>query len=548
MYKILIVDNEKTIRTGLNVGIDWVKLNCTVTGLAEDGADALRQIEKDPPDIVLSDINMKQMSGLELCQILAERFPAIKCILITGFYEFDSAYYAIKSPNVVNLILKPTSVFKVSEAVEQAISHIKEEHDHQSLQREMLLQMKRNQELQQSIVLQDLIESTYPDPDAAEMLLSAGIRLEAYRVISLYLNCTEKQRGEPGLVLEAEATVCKYIRRIFTAAPCYLVYRHQQPIRIIVDVAELSGEKELLHDCCAELSDVTDSCTDFYISLGISRRYSKLQEMPRAASEADNAAKFAIYGGEYSIVSYDMVTPLSARDMEEVRWHMDKLLESITRLDVRQALEDLQDVNDYCQSKKMPFHAIVNIFVIITNVCHQQYYIYGKLAEVESTLSGQNSYYRQLWACNDPNTLYQQMARIIKTTITGVSRHYPSREDAILDVANYIQNNYAGDLSLEGIASVFYMSAGYLGRLFKNRFNVNITAYIQNVRINKAKELIRSTNLHTYEIAQAVGISDPVYFSKLFKKLTGCRVRDYRESLQSQSAEDITIPNSGGTS
>ena len=196
----------------------------------------------------------------------------------------------------------------------------------------------------------------------------------------------------------------------------------------------------------------------------------------------------------------------------------------------------------------MHFHAIVNIFVISTNVYHQQYYIYGKLAEVESTLSGQNSYYRQLWACNDPNTLYQQMARIIKTTITGVSRHYPSREDAILDVANYIQNNYAGDLSLEGIASVFYMSAGYLGRLFKNRFNVNITAYIQNVRINKAKELIRSTNLHTYEIAQAVGISDPVYFSKLFKKLTGCRVRDYRESLQSQSAEDITIPNSGGTS
>lgn len=548
MYKILIVDNEKTIRTGLNVGVDWAKLNCSVTGLAEDGTDALRQIEKDPPDIVLSDINMKHLNGLELCRILAERFPSIKCILITGFYEFDSAYYAVKSPNVVNLILKPTSVFKVSEAVEQAISHIEEERDHQSLQREMLLQLERNQELQQSITLQNLIEASCSYPDAAEMLRSVGIHLGIYQVISVCLNCTEEQRSEPGRVLKAEETVCKYIRRIFTTVPCYLVYRHQQPIRIIAEVSDLKEEKQSLHDCCAELSGVTDTCTDFYISVGISRRHSKPQELPKAAGEADNAAKFAIYGGEYSIVSYDMVPPLSAEDMEAVRQQLDKLLESITRLDVRQALEDLRDVNNYCQAKKLPFHAIVNIFVIITNVCHQQYYIYGKLAEAGNTLSGQNNYYRQLWACNDPNALYQQMARIIKTTITGVSRHYPSREDAILDVANYIQNNYASDLSLEGIASVFYMSAGYLGRLFKSRFNVNITAYIQNVRINKAKELIRSTNLHTYEIAQTVGINDPVYFSKLFKKLTGCRVRDYRESLQTRTAEDNTISQSGGTS
>ena len=104
MYKILIVDNEKSIRTGLTVGIDWNRMNCQVIGTAENGIDALQKIENELPDIVLSDINMDEMDGLSLCRVLETRFPAIKCILITGFYEFDNAYNAIKLSNVYQSI------------------------------------------------------------------------------------------------------------------------------------------------------------------------------------------------------------------------------------------------------------------------------------------------------------------------------------------------------------------------------------------------------------------------------------------------------------
>ncbi|MGE4549662.1 MAG: helix-turn-helix domain-containing protein, partial [Intestinibacillus sp.] len=98
-------------------------------------------------------------------------------------------------------------------------------------------------------------------------------------------------------------------------------------------------------------------------------------------------------------------------------------------------------------------------------------------------------------------------------------------------------SNYASALSLEDIADVFSLSAGYLGRLFKSRMNVNLSTYIQQVRIEKAKDMVMHSELHIYEIAEAVGITDPVYFSKLFKKLAGCSVREYRLQRMAEDAD-----------
>ena len=101
-------------------------------------------------------------------------------------------------------------------------------------------------------------------------------------------------------------------------------------------------------------------------------------------------------------------------------------------------------------------------------------------------------------------------------------------DDLVFRVKQYIDQNYASALSLEGLASYVHLSSSYLSKLFKRELGQNISSYIQHVRIERAKVLLRTTSKKTYEIAEAVGIPDPVYFSKIFKRATGQKPKDFR--------------------
>lgn len=106
--------------------------------------------------------------------------------------------------------------------------------------------------------------------------------------------------------------------------------------------------------------------------------------------------------------------------------------------------------------------------------------------------------------------------------------------DAVHTVQNYVRQHYAEDLSLESLAGIVYLSPAYLSRLFKRETGETLSAYVQNIRIEQAKTLLRTTSLKTYEVAERVGIPDPVYFSRIFKKVTGSKPRDFRRDESTQ--------------
>lgn len=95
-----------------------------------------------------------------------------------------------------------------------------------------------------------------------------------------------------------------------------------------------------------------------------------------------------------------------------------------------------------------------------------------------------------------------------------------------------MDSHYGEALSLEQLAQQFYLSPSYLSRIFKRETGVNLSTYLQNVRIEAAKTLLRTSDLKSYEVAERVGINDPVYFSRIFKKVTGLKPKDYRHSVQ----------------
>ena len=123
MYKVLIVNDKQFVRRGLAACVDWAACGCEQPELADSGEAAMEQIRRIQPDIVISDINMSSMSGLELVEQINVQYPYIRSILITGIYDFNSVYHAIKF-DVIDLILKPTSPSRVRQSLSKAIQHI----------------------------------------------------------------------------------------------------------------------------------------------------------------------------------------------------------------------------------------------------------------------------------------------------------------------------------------------------------------------------------------------------------------------------------------
>lgn len=525
-YKVLIVDNEPSIRAGLTAGVDWAAMGCEVVGSAADGVEAMELAAKTPPDIVLTDIHMERMDGLELCRVLRARCPGAKCVLITGFKEFDSAYNAIQYENVVNLVLKPTSVFKVSEAIQQAIGQIRDEKRHSELQRQMKNHMQKNLELQQAMLLRSLLEDKAYAAEADKILDEVNISLGEFTVLKLLLNMgSELAQEQRCTIWQMEKEVSAFIARIFAEEEYYVVVSHKKHIHVILNTTPGRPERNPVK-LCIDLSNVVDNLTDFYVTAGISEPHQGAQELYRAAVEADAAAGFALYGGAYPIARYRDIPKLSNQQADEIKNQLDQLLGHIVRLDTEHALREFEALSAQWQRQRIPFHAIRNICLLITNACTQQYFVYS--GDSHNTLTQPYDYYDRIRRSEQPDQLYAIVLEVLRNTICGLAKKMSQQDDIITNVEQYIYQNYTGELSLELIASAFNISAGHLGRLFKTNKNVNITTYIQNVRMEKARELATQTDLHTYEIAQAVGISDPVYFSKLFKKNTGMRLRDYR--------------------
>ena len=171
--------------------------------------------------------------------------------------------------------------------------------------------------------------------------------------------------------------------------------------------------------------------------------------------------------------------------------------------------------------------------IMAVDSCFDQTYRMNRLKN--DFVASHAASYKKLRSCSTPEALTAATLAILADLMQEQKSVPP--QDLIQQVLQFVSRNYRQELSLESIAAAFFISPSYLSRLFKQKTSRNLITYIQELRIERAKELALSTNMHAYEIGEAVGISDPVYFSKLFKKRTGFNISRFRETMKNTETE-----------
>ncbi len=525
MLRVMIVDNEAAIRKGLIHCIHWEDLGCQIVAQAEDGVTALEQMQTARPNIVISDIRMSDMDGLELARVISERYSKTQVIILTGYPDFSYAQRAIQY-HVIDFVLKPTTVESLTHAIEKAKAAIFKDRSNQSLQQELATTSEKNVRLQRSMLLQDLLHRTACSQlYIFNRLAQLNLDLSSYFVLKLHIAPLEGETLSEQECSDALTRSWEILADCLSDYPLYLITRGMQECYGVVCATGEAPITALCHDAV----NIVGTLPQFTFFIGISNCRENPIVLADAADEASQAAQFASFSPDQPVLHFSELHTFSTQLTDEIYDQLCAIKSAIDSRNDAEVSRRLDDIFSFLCAHKVPLDTMRNVCVYIHQFSMDLQFpqtaehrmAKGNVSTLKHIL--ETSSFAEMEECT--RTFVSQMLELSQSSGTNP-------DTLIHSIRNYVDTHYEDSLSLELLAQHFYLSPSYLSRIFKRETGVNLSTYLQNVRIEAAKVLLRTTDLKSYEVAERIGISDPVYFSRIFKKVTGLKPKDYRHSEQ----------------
>ncbi len=530
MRKLIIVDDEKIIANGLLTGINWQKAGFEVAAVAENGRQALDAIASTNPDVIISDIKMPVMDGLELAKAVQIQYPHIKIIFLSCYNDFYYAQKAIEY-GVQNYLLKPVDenellglLSKIGKELEFAESRY--DHDiFDSLYTLTFKDMLTNYIL--SILRNDSSDIAYY---SSKINRSSGELSESYISVALFaLN-----DFVPDLTAEDIRSVMSDIKSywsdtdypVFVFNNYFIVFFHETS-----DVIS-SKHKFFLNSFMDSIS--INKCGQKLrelISIGVGNIYKGFRNSYNSYLDAYKAYQYKFYAGKRKVIEYSDICDRgielpSSSEIEEIEQDLFSAVFNCDRAVLNKELE---------KYKKMCLvHDIEKIPVIYFKYAEIYISIHKKLWEkqVPFQLVPPDIFYNKML---ERKTLYHldlYLKSSLEDIISELERlKSDSSKNIVLKIKYYLQKNYINNPSLTELSEVFNLNPSYISSLFKEETGTNISDYILSMRLTEAKSLLKNTDTQIGIISEKLGYNDYRHFCTVFKKETGMSPLQYRMNV-----------------
>ncbi|MDI6618113.1 MAG: response regulator [Clostridiales bacterium] len=555
MYRLLIVDDEPIIVDGLYdlfSNLRDIKLEIYRAYSSIEALDCMRKIKID---IVLCDISMPIMSGLELQREIKLQWPKCRIIFLTGFNEFDYIQEAIRNGSV-DYVLKTEGDEAIIEAVKKAVKQIEEEVKADELIKKAKLNMFKALPVLQKKYLMDLLEgvSTW-NPERDKIQFSElSIPLQAGEAIMLMIsridnldvnsNITEKMKAVYGIQSIADeylSQMVNYISVIYDRTKLLWIIQPKTTDtgNSISDDADTSqnrtrlfvqGTMESIQKKCKEVLGVSASFAasgDYFCWNDVAEKfYSLNQSLNKSA------------GLEDELLIIDHIDPQeesSSESKEEyyIKYKLKKvsLLETYLESGQKKEFNELlklmfKEIRNYTKISdglyKEVYYSVAMVFLSHINRLNLEEKLRPNV-DVDSLLN---------FNCKmDWEEMYGYFLRISELIFQRKKEDYEIHNSKIIEhIKKYIEENLDGDLSLTKFSEMLHFNPSYLSRIYKQLTGESISEYIAEVKFNKAREMLKDTSLKINEIAFALGFETPSYFTRFFKKKANLSPQEYRDS------------------
>lgn len=534
--KVFLVEDEMVIRRGIKNSIDWEKEGYIFCGEASDGELAYPMIIKEKPDILITDIRMPFMDGLELCKLVKKELPNIKILILSGYDEFDYAKEAIRL-GVTEYLLKPISSGKLLEALNGVSESIRREKEDKDLVRKYMEEMRENTEHEKQKFFEQMIAGNLSMADALEtgkkyeMNLSAGM----YNLLLFRFTLGEENRKSGELLGEAEYAIEKLTERL------EYVFEFQRGVEgwaflLMADNEEQMSER--VKELSKDLEEIMKNYSTIAYFGGIGQPVARLRELEESFREAERAlaARFTMELNRIisvedirmaqNVDTLDDIEITSFGEIEKTRTMLEKFLNN----GAEDAIDEFVDVyinelpEENLKSVLMRQYIIMDAYIVMMSFCEKIEGIEGEMQAQSEELKNSMKTIQTLEEIK--NYIRMLLKKIIGVRDTISGRRY---SDIIEIAKDQIRKTYMSDeISLNTIAAEVGMSPSYFRSIFSKEMGKTFVEYLTEIRMDRAKELLMCSSMKTSEIGYEVGYKDPHYFSYIFKKTQNCTPKEFR--------------------
>lgn len=532
MIKIFLAEDEVIIRNGIKNSIDWEKEGYQFVGEAGDGELAYPLILKEKPDILLTDIKMPFMDGLELSEAVKKELPDIKIIILSGYNDFDFAKKAI-GIGITNYLLKPITAEELLKAIKEVAAQIYEEREKKALFEKYEEEMQENAELARQGFLTRVLTESMAMTEILEQGRKVGLDLsaQAYNFVLFKLNNYGVENIQQQLV-SAFMSVEAFMEKQKS------VYYFHRGVEGWAFLFLAEGEKELDHmveSCKAGLKKTLLLFPDVEYFGGTGKPVFRLRELKDSFMEAERAFAGRFNAGKNRIVSLkelqeeheEEIQVRGLGSMEENREMIRKFLRNGTEEEVESFVKAyFEEVpEDSIQSMMMRQYILMDIYICVVSFGEKLGAQSGERIQKEC---GDIKEIRE--SVRNAEDMKEFIARLIQRTIQIRDQASGQRYAAVIEAArNYIGENYMSDeISLGAVASGVGMSPSYFSSVFSQETGKTFVEYLTAIRMEKAKEFLMCSGKKISEIGFEVGYKDSHYFSYIFKETQGCTPKEYR--------------------
>jgi two-component system response regulator YesN len=520
--KLLIVDDEHLVIKGITTIVEREKLDIEVLS-ANNGLEALKIIEKNHIDIIVTDVKMPIMDGLEFCENLKKQEIQSKIIIISGYQDFEYARKAIEY-GVKRYVLKPINHEKFIQLLKNTIDELKDECRNEVSKIKKLEVAKKK-------ILSDLALGICTYTCLVKQIESTGVDFAngKYMIILIYITKDNEKNIDDFTTLFEDMLENYPFNGIITEYKQgeYAILLEFRGQRVATSISQV----KVIFEKCSKRFNV--GC-----SIGASSVHETLQEIFRAFAEAQQAVGRSFMEGKNNMVVYgdkardcvdnslflgnNMVNTSLLNEIEE------KLLQSLKELDHQKSQKHVDQyfkvLCEYNAEYNYIHMAILGLFVNISK------FIISLDTSISKVLDGKQITYETLNNFRNINALKCFLKNVVEAIINHIEnmqRNQRSDEYLVSQAKKIIENDIK-NCTLEYVASKIGISPAYLSTIFKAKTNINFKEYLVNTKIKYAQALLINSNYSVLKISQEIGYANSRYFCKVFKKITGCSPSAYR--------------------
>lgn len=539
MIKVFLVEDEIIIREAIHKMIPWAEYGFELIGEAKDGEMALPLIKKSKPDVLITDIKMPFMDGLTLSRLVKKDLPNTKIIIISGYDDFDYARQAI-TLGIEQYLLKPISKDEFLEVLEGIRSKYKKENEqklyYQKFENEIKAYEKNAQrDFFELLVSEDVdLQRIYEQADR----LQIDIMAQCYNLVLFDIGAKSDYQNVGDRYSNDAADVQNKIDEFFINNRSYQLFRNQQFNYAVLIKGDENEIGQITAECIEFLKTTFEQngTLEWFVCAG--KSVERLSMMSECYKEAMKSFAYRYLGYRY-VFSYENIEKTEKdEDMNLQNIDMNAVKQEIIYNFLFNAPDEEVDsfVKNYLQmiggeamrSKMFQQYILLNLHFCLTSFAEKLGY---DKTEIDDSLK-----FIVDERIKSTEDLEKIIGSILRKGIRLREERSKGRNQSVIRTAlQYMEENFTDDsLTLNRVAGVANVSANHFSALFSQEMGQTFIEYLTQLRMNRAKEQLRCTDMRSGEIALEVGYKDPHYFSFLFKKTQGCTPSEYRNQTRSQ--------------